>query len=76
MIELYNLSPLQREICERLWNMDDQAEIQAWLDTLPRRMQATALGMMHLMLAELLDQEDLDLTVAGMVIDQARYGHD
>jgi hypothetical protein len=32
--------------------------------------------MMHLMLAELLDQEDLDLTVAGMVIDQARYGHD
>ena len=36
MIELTGLSPLQRELAERIWQMDSMEQIVAWIQTMPR----------------------------------------
>lgn len=73
MISIQNLTPLQRDICERLWNMESQEEVMAWFDTLPRSIQHVAYAMLQMIVAELLDQEPMeDLGLARQVLAQYR----
>ena len=73
MISINNLTPLQRDICEQLWNMDSHEEVMAWFDTLPRSLQHVAYAMLQMIVAELLDQEPMeDLGLAQQVLAQYR----
>lgn len=58
MIQLEGLTPLQVEICDKIWGMDTQEEIIEWFNTLPRSLQITAHAMLNLIIAEMLDQEE------------------
>ena len=59
MIQLQGLTPLQVEICDKIWGMQSQEEIIEWFNTLPRSLQITAHAMLNLIIAEMLDQEEL-----------------
>lgn len=73
MIQIPNLTPLQREICDRIWATDSREELLAWIDTLPRNLLPTVWSMIHMILAETIDQEDLgDMEQAREVIDRIR----
>ena len=58
MIQLQGLTPLQVEICDKIWGMQSQEEIIEWFNTLPRSLQITAHAMLNLIIAEMLDQEE------------------
>lgn len=76
MISIANLTIKQKEMCESIWHMPDQASVVKWFDTLSPSDQVTAKAMLNLILAELIDQEPMDdLTAAQLVIDRVRWGH-
>lgn len=58
MIQLQGLTPLQVELCDKIWGMDNQEEILEWFNTLPRSLQIQAYAMLMMITAELLDQEE------------------
>jgi hypothetical protein len=72
MIEIPGLNALQRDLCDRIWSMESKEEIESWFDTLPRNVQIQAYAMLNLIVAEMLDQEDLDLTTANLVIERVK----
>ena len=57
-IQIQGLTPLQVEICDKIWGMQSQEEIIEWFNTLPRSLQITAHAMLNLIIAEMLDQEE------------------
>ena len=57
-IRLEGLTPLQVELCDKIWGMESQEEIIEWFNTLPRSLQITAHAMLNLIIAEMLDQEE------------------
>lgn len=59
MISIPGLTPLQVEICEKIWSMDTQEEILSWFDVLPHRMRVQAYAMLQLIVAEMIDQQEL-----------------
>lgn len=73
MIQLEGLTPLQVELCDKIWSMDSQAEILAWFNTLPRSLQIQAYAMLMMITAELLDQEEFtaeDLSSVRNILEQ------
>ena len=63
---LEGLSPLQIQIANVLWQIDTEAEIDSFIQTLPKRYIAEAIAVKELMIAACIDQaveetEDLDL---------------
>ena len=63
---LEGLSPLQIEIANVLWQIDTEAEIDSFIQTLPKRYIPEAIAVKELMVAACIDQaledtEDLDL---------------
>ena len=75
MIQLQGLTPLQVELCDKIWSMDSQEEIVAWFDTLPRSLQIQAHAMIQMIMAELLDQEEFtpeDLESVRNILEQYR----
>lgn len=71
MIRIDGLTPLQLEICERIWGMDTQAEVMAWFETLPRNLKQQAHAMLMLIVIEMIDEEPCDdFTLARAVIDR------
>ena len=63
---LEGLSPLQVEIANVLWQIDTEAEIDSFIQTLPKRYIPEAIAVKELMVAACIDQaleerEDLDL---------------
>lgn len=75
MIQLQGLTPLQVELCDKIWSMDSQEEIMAWFDTLPYRMKIQAHAMIQMIMAELLDQEEFtpeDLESVRNILEQYR----
>ena len=73
MIELTGLSPLQRELAERIWQMDSMEDIVAWIQTMPRSVALQADGVMQMMIAAEIDRaaED-DVSVARDLIERIR----
>jgi hypothetical protein len=75
MIQLQGLTPLQVELCDKIWSMETQDEIMAWFDTLPHRMKIQAHAMIYMIMAELLDQEEFtaeDLSPVRNILEQYR----
>ena len=63
---LEGLSPLQIQIANVLWQIDTEAEIDSFIQTLPKRYIVEAIAVKELMVAACIDQaledtEDLDL---------------
>ena len=76
MIQIEGLTPLQEEILEQIWSMDDQTEVMAWFDTLPLDLKQIARTMLMMVVIEMIDQEPCeDLRLAQIVIDQVRGDH-
>jgi|688.fasta_scaffold376108_2 hypothetical protein len=60
MIEIKGLSSFQRQMCQRIWEMDTMEEILDFFHQLPRRHKPIAISMFHMIIAELLDEIDPD----------------
>jgi hypothetical protein len=73
MIELRGLSPLQRELAERMWNMESMDEIVAWIQMMPRSVALQAYVVMQMIIAAEIDRaaED-DVSVARDIIERIR----
>ena len=73
MIELTGLSPLQRELAERIWEMDSMEQIVAWIQTMPRSVALQAYVVMQMIIAAEIDRaaED-DVSVAAALIERIR----
>jgi hypothetical protein len=73
MIELTGLSPLQRELAERMWNMESMDEIVAWIQMMPRSVALQAYVVMQMIIAAEIDrQAEDDLSAANAIIDRIR----
>jgi hypothetical protein len=73
MIELTGLSPLQRELAERMWNMESMDEIVAWIQMMPRSVALQAYIVMQMIIAAEIDrQAEDDLSAANASIDRIR----
>ena len=48
MITLTNLTPLQRELCDHIWSMDDPEELKSWIQVL-----------IDVMIMEYMDQQEI-----------------
>lgn len=58
-IRLEGLTPLQVELCDKIWGMETQEEVIEWFDTLPNSLKITAHAMLHLIIAEMIDQQEI-----------------
>ena len=73
MIELTGLSPLQRELAERMWQMDSRDEIVAWVQSMPRSVALQAYIVMQMIIAAEIDrQAEDDVSMAAALIDRIR----
>lgn len=73
MIELPGLSPLQRELAERMWNMESMDEIVAWVQMMPRSVALQAYVVMQMIIAAEIDrQAEDDLSAAQAIIERIR----
>ena len=74
MIELTGLSPLQRELAERIWQMDSMEDIVAWIQMMPRSVALQAYVVMQMIIAAEIDRaaED-DVSMAAALIDQLKH---
>jgi hypothetical protein len=73
MIELTGLSPLQRELAERMWAMDNMEDIVAWIQMMPRSVALQAYIVMQMIIAAEIDrQAEDDLSAAQAIIDRIR----
>ena len=73
MIELAGLSPLQRELADRMWQMDSMDEIVAWVQSMPRSVALQAYIVMQMIIAAEIDcsAED-DVSMAAALIERIR----
>ena len=73
MIELTGLSPLQKELAERIWQMDSMEDIVAWIQTMPRSVALQAYIVMQMIIAAEIDRaaED-DVGLARDIIERIR----
>ena len=73
MIELTGLSPLQRELAERMWQMESMDEIVTWVQSMPRSVALQAYVVMQMIIAAEIDRvaED-DVSVARDIIERIR----
>ena len=73
MIEVTGLSPLQKELAERMWAMESMDEIVAWVQSMPRSVALQAYVVMQMIIAAEIDRaaED-DVSMAAALIDRIR----
>ena len=69
MIELTGLSPLQRELADRMWQMESIDEIVTWVNSMPRSVALQAWIVMQMIIAAEIDRaaED-DISTAHFII--------
>lgn len=56
MIEIQNLTSIQRSLCDILWALDDQAEVDAFLKGLPQHLRQQAESMVEMIMLSMVDQ--------------------
>ena len=73
MIELTGLSPLQRELADRMWQMESIDDIVTWVNSMPRSVALQAYIVMQMIIAAEIDRvaED-DVSVAREIIERIR----
>lgn len=70
---LEGLSPLQIEIANVLWQIDTEAEIDSFIQTLPKRYIPEAIAVKELMVAACIDQaveDNPNLDLAKEVLER------
>lgn len=72
MIYLSGLNILDQAICTRLWDTDSQEEIDSWISRSPPAIQERIIAMQLLIMAAVIDEEELDLTLANQVIEMVK----
>ena len=73
MIELTGLSALQKELAERMWNMESMEEIVAWIQMMPKSVALQAYIVMQMIIAAEIDrQAEDDLSAANAIIERIR----
>jgi hypothetical protein len=73
MIELNGLSPLQKELAERMWNMESMEDIVAWVQMMPRSVALQAYVVMQMIIAAEIDrQAEDDVSAAQAIIERIR----
>ena len=64
-ITIEGLSPSQMKIADVLWKLDDQVQIDTFISKIPtRRHRIEARVVQNMMVAAVLDQQDLDVEEA------------
>lgn len=56
--EIQGFSPLQREIADRIWQMDTREEIERYVLTMPNNLRTHAWIVMNMIIAAELDHTD------------------
>jgi len=73
MVRLEGLSVLQRELAERIWEIQDHDALIEFVRSLPRSVAIEAHTVIQLMIIESMDQEELnDMAEANEVIERIR----
>jgi hypothetical protein len=81
MIEIENLSTMQKALCEILWELDSPEELHAFLNGLPERLRKEAESMTQMMLLNSIDKSE-DTKYADEMLkkifnkDTGEYGQD
>jgi hypothetical protein len=57
MIQIENLSPIQKEICDRLWEIEHMDGVKNYIRAMPKRLRPVAESMLELLIAATFDQE-------------------
>ena len=57
MIQIENLTPVQKEICDRLWEIQSMEQVENYIRTMPRRLRPVAESMLQLLIAATMDHE-------------------
>jgi len=72
-IRLEGLTPLQVELADRIWQMNTQEEVAAWLGELPRSLRQQAVSLLYLITVECIDQDPIEnFDLAQAVIERVR----
>ena len=71
-IKIEGLSPVQARLADRMWAMEHDIEVWAFISQLPKRLRGQARMVRELMIAAALDQYDGDLDLAKSVIDSVK----
>jgi hypothetical protein len=56
-IQIQGLSPLQRDLADRIWSMDTEDQVQEFVSTLPRSLKREAWVVMQMIIASELDNQ-------------------
>ena len=56
-IQIQGLSPLQRDLADRIWSMDTEDQVQEFVSTLPRSLKREAWVVMQMIIATELDNQ-------------------
>lgn len=73
MIQLEGLSVLQRELAQRIWEIQDHDELMEFVRGLPRSVAIEAHTVIQMILMAQIDEEDLgDMAEANAVIERVR----
>ena len=73
MIRLEGLTPMQQNLARRIWEIEDQAQLTEFVQSLPRSVARQAYVVIQLMLLAAIDQEELgDMQEAHDVIERIR----
>lgn len=72
-IQIKGLTPLQKELCDKIWSMDTEQELLSWVHGLPESLLQPAWAMIQMIIAAQLDQVDFGpCTEANEVLDRFR----
>ena len=70
-MKIENLSPIQKELCDKIWSMDSEQELVIWVNSLPRNMAIQAYAMIQMILHAYMDEMDLgDCEEAKSVLER------
>ena len=56
-IQIRGFTPLQRDLADRIWSMDTEAEIQEFVNAMPRNLKREAWVVMQMIIASELDNQ-------------------
>lgn len=68
-ININGLTPEEVQMLDMMWNIESQEDMQDWVDSLTREEKITVYRLRNLLIAELIDYENVqDLSLAKQVL--------
>lgn len=68
-ININGLTPEEVQMLDMMWNIESQEDMQDWVDSLTREEKITVYRLRNLLMAELIDYENVqDLSLAKQVL--------